>query len=82
MATSKEEIRSWLNAAKKNHATHLLVVCDTFEYEDYPVEVSVSEDVRKEYAKYNGQNMQTVMECYDLELSLEEQLNESRAMHF
>lgn len=53
--TTKETIRVWLKQAKKLKATHLLVVCDQFELEDYPVfivEVPYSEQVttEQEYA--------------------------------
>ncbi len=60
----------------------MIVVCDTFDHEDYPVYVKPGEDVRKKYAEYDGPNMQRVMEVYALHLDLESQLNEHRAKHF
>ncbi|TSC59680.1 MAG: hypothetical protein LiPW15_700 [Parcubacteria group bacterium LiPW_15] len=61
MATTKTTIARWLNQAKKDGATHLIVVCDTFDHEDYPVSVLPGKDVRKVYAEYDGKNMQRVM---------------------
>jgi hypothetical protein len=74
MATTIKDIKEWLDRAPKN-ATHMMVVCDTFSYEDYPVFVSKTEKVKEEYAKYHGPNMQKVMEVYNLKKSLKNQLN-------
>lgn len=82
MRTTKATIARWLNQAKKDGATHLIVVCDTFDHEDYPVSVMPGKDVREVYAKYNGKNMQRVMEVYSLSMDLDAQLNEFRALHF
>ncbi len=60
----------------------MLVVCDNFSYEDYPVYVSKSKQVRKVYAKYEERNMQQVMEVYSYRHNLENQLNEYMAFHF
>ncbi len=79
--TTQAEIRSWLERAKQENATHMIVVCDTFSYEDYPVFVSEAEDVRKVEAEHTG-NMQKVMEVYSLNRDIEEQLNEFRAFHY
>ena len=81
MATTQDDIRFWLGNAKKNH-THMIVVVDTFDYDDYPVYVSDTEDVQEVYDKYNGKNMQSVMEIYNLKMDIEKQLNEHRARNF
>ncbi len=82
MVPTREEIRSWLERGKKIKATHLIVVCDTFDYDDYPVYVTKEEDVREVYSKYNDKNMQMVMEVYSFRRSLEDQLKEHRAFHY
>jgi hypothetical protein len=82
MATSKDEIRQWLSRAVKENATHVVVVCDTYDHEDYPVLVQPGEDVRAIHDEYDNKNMQRVMEVYALHLPLEDQLNEGRAFHF
>lgn len=82
-AATRSEIRNWLNEGRDNKdITHMIVVCDTFDYNDYPVYVKKEEDVREKYSKYDGQNMQRVMEVYSFGLNLENQLNERRAKHF
>lgn len=83
MATTVEDIRRWLeNAPEGTH--HMLVVCDTFDYEDYPVYVKEGEDTTKVAAKYNGQNMQRLMEVYSLtgKHSIESQLNGGRVHNY
>lgn len=81
MATSALEIRSWINRGIAEKATHVLVVCDTFDWEDYPVYVMPGEDARSmaEEHGYNGdRNMQRVMEVYNLALPIEPQLDPAR----
>lgn len=79
MITSKSEIRGWLSEAKDNGATHVLVVCDTFDWEDYPVSIMPAQNVREIAKNYDRVNMQKIMECYDLSKDIEAQLAEPRA---
>ena len=66
MAT-KAEIAQWFEQGKKNSEnTHMIVVCDTFNYEDYPVYVKNGESVQKIEDQCNRESMQKVMEVYDL----------------
>jgi len=67
-STSVEQLHSWFKRAVKEKATHLVVVCDTFDYTDYPVFVDPAEDVKKIVAKYDGPNMQKVHEVYKISL--------------
>lgn len=82
MATSVEDIRSWIKEAKEEGATHMIVVCDTFDYEDYDVPVGPDEDVREVFGQYDGINMQRVMEVYNLNKDIEEQLKLHRNFTF
>ena len=82
MAATKQDIRDWLAVAKQEGATHLLVVCDTYDHEDFPVVVRPGQDVHAVYAQNNGSNMQRVMEVYSLALDIETQLNEHRVFNF
>jgi hypothetical protein len=66
VAASKADIVRWVKAgAKKKNVTHVLIVCDTFDYDDYPVEVLKGQDVRA-VAKNDGPNMTRLMEVYSL----------------
>ena len=82
MATSMQDILGWIERGKEAKATHLIVVCDTFDYDDYPVFVKPGQDAREVFEHYHGKNMQRVMEVYNLSMDIGEQLNEHRAMHF
>jgi len=82
MGTTKETIRGWLKSGKAEGATHTLIVCDTYDHEDYPVHVMPGEDVHKKFAEYNGPKMQKVMEVYSHALDHEPQLNEFRSFHY
>jgi hypothetical protein len=75
MGTTKEDLKRWFDAGKKEDATHLVVVCDTFDHEDYPVLVKPGEDVNERVSHYNGSNMQKVMEVYSYKKTWEEQSN-------
>ncbi len=66
MGTSVEDLSEWFDRGVEQGATHMIVVCDTFSYEDYPVYVKKGEDVRDVYKKHDGSNMQKVMEVYSL----------------
>lgn len=82
MGTSKEDIRNWIKSGQEQGATHMIVVCDTFDWEDYPVYVMPTDDVRKKYDHYNGPNMQKVMEVYNLSKDIDKQLGQYRAFEF
>lgn len=81
MATTRAMIRRWVEEGKEQGATHTIIVCDSFDYEDYPVHVMPGEDVHKKLSGFNFENMQRVMEVYNHSMDLEEQLAEHRAMH-
>ena len=82
MATTKNEIREWFLRGIEQGATHLVVVCDTFNHDDYPVFVESNENVKEVESEYNGKNMQKVMEVYNLSKDMENQLNQFRAFNY
>ncbi|KKS16142.1 MAG: hypothetical protein UU71_C0007G0022 [Parcubacteria group bacterium GW2011_GWB1_41_6] len=82
MATTRHDIAVWLQRGKDQNATHMIVVCDTFNWEDYPVYVLPGEDPREKETRYDGKDMQKIMEVYSFSLDLDMQLNEHRASHY
>lgn len=76
MAATTSDIRGWLKRGKEEGATHVIIVCDTFDYDDYPVMVMPNEDVRKREIEYIEAHMQQVVEVYNLSMDFEEQLKE------
>ena len=72
----REEIREWLQSAKEMGSTHMLVVCDTYDWEDYPVFVKPGDSIHDKICEFKGKNMQKIMEVYCMTEDLEEQLAE------
>lgn len=80
--TTTQDIEEWFKQGVKRKATHMVIVCDSFSYEDYPVYVSEGEDVKKVLRDYNQKEMQRVMEVYNLKMSMAEQLREHRSFNY
>ena len=77
--TSRQQIGEWFDAGVKHGAGHMLVVCDEFSYEDYPVYVAdtAPDEERDPYGSvyamsvddailHYSSGMQTVHEVSDL----------------
>jgi hypothetical protein len=82
MAARIGDIRRWFEEGVANKATHMIVVCDTFDHEDYPVFVAPHEDVREREKAYDHRDMQRVMEVYNLGMDMDDQLSEYRAFNY
>jgi hypothetical protein len=82
MPTSKADIKGWLTRGRDKGATHVIVACDTFDWDDYPVFVMPGQDAREIAKGYDGLNMQRLMEVYHLGMPDEEQLSRFRVMNF
>jgi dCMP deaminase len=78
MATTINEIREWLGRYDKSEYSHVLIVCDSFDYEDYPVAVKIGEDIASKIAEYTNKNMQRIMEVYNLSMDIEEQIKSKK----
>lgn len=70
--TSIKMLREWFIRGMKEKAAYMLVVCDTFDYEDYPVYVAKGKDPHVAVSEYS-KDMQKVMEVYNLSKSWGEQ---------
>lgn len=79
--TTKSMISAWFDEGVRDERTHMIVVCDTFDHEDYPVYASSDADCLDKHDQHNGRNMQRVMEVYDLRMDKQRQLAEFRANH-
>jgi hypothetical protein len=76
MAAKKETISNWFSNGVRGKQDYMIVVCDTFDQEDYPVYCKKKEFWDK-YKSHDGKGMQKIMEVYDLHKDKEEQLNET-----
>lgn len=81
MAATEQDIKVWLKRAKKEKATHMLVVCDTFSWEDYPVNVLPGTDAKEKVKEYDAKSMQKVMEVYNMKMDIDKQLKQELAFN-
>lgn len=77
---SREEIGRWFDDAQAAGAEYMLVVCDTFDWDDYPVPVKPGDDFAKIFVKHSI-DMQKVMECYNLKMDKQEQFSSRGVMN-
>jgi hypothetical protein len=77
MAATKENIKKWIVDSSDRKMDYMIVVCDQYDYENFPVFVT-SENLHKEAKRY-GRDMHKVMEIYDLNGDIEAQLDMHRA---
>ena len=75
--TSRNQIAAWFDRGVAEQKKWMIVMCDTFDHDDYPIYFTDAAECVRNY-KFPGE-MQRPMECYDLLASKEEQLNERRA---
>lgn len=83
MAATRTDISNWLDKLyADDDLTHMIVVCDTWDHEDYPVYVTKDQDVQEEREKHSNASMQRVMEVYSKSHTKESQMAEFRAFHY
>ena len=87
MSTSVLQLERWFkegldDVRHPTPNTHMVIVCDTFDWEDYPIYVKENEDVREIAAQYDNKGFSKLMEVYDLRLDMAMQMAEHRAWHW
>jgi len=82
MGHSRNEIKEWFEEMYNGGFNFMLVVTDTFDYTTYAVGVQVRKFWEKHDYYNNPDKMSRVMEVYNLDMDVEEQLDERRAFHY
>lgn len=83
MITTKDDLANWFERGLKEKATHMIIVCDTFDNSDYPVFVSPEENVKEIHDRnHNPGAMSRVMEVYNLSMDMNEQLSQYRVFNW
>lgn len=82
MPANKQDIRKWLQRGHVKGATHVIVICDTFDHGDFPILVMPGEDPKQIVKDRDGVNMERVMEVYNLSIDDEVQLAERRVFNY
>lgn len=67
MTASYEDVERWKREAKEKGATHIVSVCDTYDWDDYPVYVMPGEDSSEIADKYRSSSMQRVNEIITID---------------
>lgn len=80
MGTSRKDIKEWFEHGVEQKATHLLIICDTYDWEDYPSYAYSLEQAKKSFNSPG--EMQRIMEVYNLSIDMDKQLNEHRSMNW
>lgn len=80
MAATISVLTNWFKRGVKNGDQFMIIVCDTFDHEDYPVYTS-SENFQEKYDDHRKAEMQSIMEVYDLSKSMEEQMAQKRVFN-
>ena len=78
MAATLEDVTGWFDYGVRTHARYLIVLCDTYDWTDYPVYCADQKEAVNRI-KSPG-SMQKVMECYDLQADKVSQLRATRTM--
>ena len=68
MAATRDEVDIWIAHAKSIGASHIISVCDTFDYTDYPVYVMPHEKLSKVREMYTD-SMQKINEIINISLA-------------
>jgi hypothetical protein len=66
MAASRLDVNRWIETAKKQKAKYIISVCDTFDYDDYPVYCADKKELNEKLDKYDGKNMQRINEIIEI----------------
>ena len=69
MSEMTDNQKRWKKQAlnEKGNITHVLDVCDSWDYSHYPVFVKDTESVSEVQDKYNGKDMQSVYGTYEIQ---------------
>ena len=79
---TKEDIKRIVMNGDTGEYSHVIIWCDTYDFNYSYVYVKYGEDVKLIVAEYNSYNkMRRIMEVYNYNLDLEKQLDEARAYH-
>jgi len=80
MGTSRAQIKDWFEQGVAKGHSFMVVVCDTFDWSDFPVYYDSVAEARKR-AEQPG-SMEKTMEVYYLKDPMDEQLNQRRCFNF
>lgn len=66
MAATKQDVDRWIAKGREMGATHIISVCDTFDYSDYPVYIMPGDNLQEEEKRHREASMQRINETIKL----------------
>lgn len=66
MSPMQRDHERWLEEAKRKKTKYIVNVCDTFDYDNYPVYCKDDKELAAARKKYNGTNMQQIDAVVDV----------------
>jgi len=82
MAATRLNIMDWFQDGQSNGATHMIIMCDTYDHDDYPAYVMPGESAKDKADTLAKGSMQRVMEVYNLNKDMVMQLNQPRSFEY
>jgi hypothetical protein len=62
MTATRDDVNRWIDTAKSKGCKFIISVCDTFDWDDFPVYIKDLNELILKVDNYNGTNMQTINE--------------------
>ena len=66
MAATRQDVDRWIATAKENGDKYIISVCDTFDWDDYPVYCRNKKELAEAVSEYDGRNMQRINEVIEI----------------
>lgn len=82
MAATQKDLIQWFDEGVELGATHMVVICDTFDYDDFPVYVMPGQDARRVAEEKSSEPLARLMEVFNLSMSKNDQMSSGRAFNY
>jgi hypothetical protein len=66
MAVGREDVDRWIKTAKEKKCQFIISVCDTFDWDDFPVYCKDKNDLIMTYERYDGVDMLKINEIIQI----------------
>jgi hypothetical protein len=81
MGTTVTMLNEWFDRGVKDKQRWMVIICDTFDYDDFPCyfkDDEIEKCLMKISNAQSGKNMQQLMEVYDLDMPKDKQFGGPR----
>lgn len=66
MTANRSDIDRWIKTARQAKMKFIISVCDTFDYDDYPVYCKDEKELKKKKREYDNKSMQSINEIIEV----------------